>query len=191
MNDADRDRGATLLELTAVLAIFSIVAILSLQMLSSALENRHQITAANTAAEAIAAFSTVFRRDVKMSTPVAGRSGAAMRVSENGYSLAFVTVASQPDLANTATRLADVTWRYDAAAKTVSRSSRPYGEDVQAQEWTILEGALNWRVWFISDVGQRVAAEQWSGEQAWDLPLGLDVQLETSTLGDIEVLVSR
>lgn len=177
------DQGLSLLELTAVLAIFSVVAILALQMLSAGLQNRQRLGAASAAAQSVAAFSAVLRRDVE----AGAAAGKAFDVSRNGRSFAMTTSAAGADPA----ALEQVTWQFDPATSTLTRSTRAFADTAAPVQTVLIEGVTDWRVMAMTEGGGWVAAETWRGLADWDQPAAVSVSLRVDALGDIRVLVAR
>ena len=173
-----REAGFTLLELTAVLAIFSVLAILALNLLSQGMKNRDAISRLDARTADIAGAVAVLRRDLETMAPVADGDDVAFTVGTD--LLSFASAAG-------ADALLRVTWRVDAAG-TLTRESAA---------WPAREAVT---IPILSDVGGLTVEtfdRDWSSAAIWrsdgpaDLPRGIAVTLDLSEAGPLRVVVAR
>jgi len=203
MTRAVSDRGLTLLELVAVLAIFSLVAVMGLQSLSGMMRARDRLTVADEEAAALARGLTLLRRDLKAADdaafwpPEAPEPQPALldqSAAEGWFALTTAGRASLPDR-QTAGR-ARVIWRHDREAERLTR-----------QVWPVLRPASDTALWPEITVLDRVAGlrlRAYAGrEDGWiagwgqpdqalrpALPKALEVEIESLRHGLLRVMVA-
>lgn len=124
-----RDRGLTLLELVAAMALFALVGVMGLQSLGGTLRSSERLGAiADETAELADALALV-RADMAQIVPMFfyppdGAPRAAVWQSADGAVIALST-AGQPTLSPRATDRHRVTWRHDAATQRLTRAAWP------------------------------------------------------------------
>lgn len=139
MRRSDRygDRGLTLIELVAAMAVFALVAVAGLTALSATLRQRDQLIRMEEQAAGISLGAALLRRDLSAMTPLMfrpppGPAQSALHLSSGGRNLSF-TISGQPDLtlpagsadAVGAAGLQRVEWRWDPAQGQMSRRIWP------------------------------------------------------------------
>jgi general secretion pathway protein J len=189
------DAGLTLLELTAVMAIFSLVAVLSVQSLAGAMNSRERVAGTAGRTTELATTVTLLRRDLAAMVPVAqvqegGEWTQAYVVREN--ELSFV-VSGQPRLSDGARgELAQITWTLDPASGLLTRTRGAVpGETTVAEPAPMLEGVSDWSVRTLGSEGGWSAGNWDQPAQARALPRAVEVQLRVEEIGELRILVAR
>ncbi|SIS95471.1 general secretion pathway protein J [Roseivivax lentus] len=177
MKAPQRDAGLSLLELVAVLAIFSVVALMGVQLLSQAMSNRDRLLRADARVTALTAVIAVLRRDLEQAIPQPDRSGKLPVFAIAGNSIRLAA----PDGAGSTAIL----WRHDPSADRLVREGAT-GDAATLQLADV--GAM--RVDIFGETG-------WSDGQTWradgpaDLPDGVRVVLSLNDMGDVPIVVAR
>lgn len=185
MRNSASDQGMTLLELVAVLAIFSVLALVSVNLLSSGLNSRNRIAEADSAVADMAATVAVLRRDLETMAPVAlaGEDRPVFRADRNG-GLVFARLSA-------GNALETVTWRVDPAAGVLLRNTRGFGASGETIETVRLAGVSAWRLRVSAGGGEWREASGWAGSDPGDLPVAVEAVLSLDELGEIRVVVAR
>ncbi len=173
------DEGMTLLELTMVMAIFSLLAVMALQLLSAALHNRTRITAASVAVADVVAVTSLLRRDLATAVPVSDDDSRAFDATRESLSFA---IADRDGLQR-------VTWQLEE--RRLRRASRPWLETGDTPASVMLEDVDDLQLRLMTDSGRWIDAASWQGPEPWALPAALDVRFDTAELPDLRVLVAR
>ena len=174
------DRGATLLELAVVVAIFSLVAVIAVQALSGAVSSRARVAERTDETAALSATLALLRRDLGAMVPVA-LDGPAFTLETDRLALVAGGQAEPPDGARGA--LARVVWERQADG----RLTRSTG----AETVTLLDGVSDWEARALDAEGWR---DRMGGAGASDLrrlPRAVEVRLATASLPGLRVLVAR
>lgn len=173
-----RDAGVTLLELVAVLAVYGIVAVLSLQLLSGAMLSRERTAAARAETAEAAAVLAVMRRDLEQLAPVASGSEPVFRLDPGRAR--FATAGGPGAFA--APRA--IAWRHDADTRRLVREGDGVAqvmlEGVGALAFRVSDGPGGWR-----------DGPGWRGAGPADLPRGIEARIETDALGPLRLVVAR
>jgi general secretion pathway protein J len=186
MTPGTTDRGVSLLELVAVMAIFSLVAVMALNLLSAGLKAQTRIAASSTDVPEITAALAVMRRDLEGMQPVS--------LSGTGTSTGFGVTDGTPGLSLVTVSAGDgwsIDWKL-ADDGTLMRTARPFGESDAGGEAVIMAHGF-------SELSVRVAdaAGIWRvaiplrPDEAADLPRGIAVDLIHDTLGLLPLVVAR
>ncbi len=186
MTGRARDAGVSLLELTAVLAIFSVVAIMAVQLIAAGLQNREHLAAGTDAAADIAALDAVLRRDIGGVVPLAGPDQPRFGPGD----MAFVSAVAGADRDGGLPRLIRVNWRYDAARGEVWRTAAPLDAPRPEQTALLLDGVTGWAARVLTGAGAWVDAQDWRATGPGDRPRALDIRLATRDLADLRLLVA-
>lgn len=190
MKNVTQEAGFTLLELMAVLAIYALIAIVSLQVLSGALRNQGRAELAmNDATEAVAVL-TVLRRDLEAMAPAAASlaTGPGPFSSEAGGRIRIIR-ASQASGAGDG--IEAVEWYVDRTTGTLWRIvGEPEGY-AAPKAVRMLEGLETWNVQTLSEQGDWVSANSWHAADVGDFPRAVEVLLRTAALGDLRLVATR
>lgn len=169
------DAGVTLLELVAVLAIFSVLSLMGIQLLSQAMTNRDAVATTDARVAALSTAVAVLRRDLEQAMPQPGASGDRPAFAITGHELQVVT-GDTADL---------VLWQVDADTGRLRRTVSGEGavsvnlDNVTAMRIHTL-GAAGW-----------IDGAAWRPEGPADLPQGIRVVLTLADLGDVPIVVAR
>ncbi len=123
-----RDRGFTLLELVVVLAMFSLVALIGVRVLQSALQTDRHLTQASALSAELSYGLALLRRDLDAAanlvfTPPRGRPEPALDVSEDGFALSLLGLSGGG--LGVAGGEGRVVWRLDRARGELKRELWP------------------------------------------------------------------
>lgn len=121
-----RTRGFTLVELIAVLAIFSLVAVMAMQALSGSIRSRDALTRADDDAAELMRGLTLLRSDLDAIIPADFHppTGAPEPPAEIGPGRLALSLGGQPRLEGE-TGMRRVEWAHDRADDTLTRRSWP------------------------------------------------------------------
>lgn len=188
--------GFTLLELTVVLAVFSVVAVLSLGSLSGALLARERIGEVGSRTSEFAAAAALLRRDLEAMVPASiKQSGdfpsSPFAVSDTSQRLSLFAAGQWDIEANSNGNISQIDWYLDRSDATLWRSTRTLGTEAPAESVPVLTGVSNWRVGVRYDDGSASAGSDWLGADNYSLPRGVDVRFDIENLGNVRVLVAR
>lgn len=153
-----KDRGLTLLELVAAMALFALVAVMGLQSLTGTLRSSERLGAIADDTAELADALALLRGDMGQVVPMFfyppdGPPLSAIWQSENREVIAL-SLAGQPDIAPRATDRHRVEWRYDAQEGRLSRAHWPTLIPARADQVTparvVLEGVtgIALRTWW-------------------------------------------
>lgn len=198
MKPAPAPRGFTLIELVAVLAIFSLVAVMGLQALTGGLRARSVLEGTDTAGAELVRTVTLLRRDIEALVPVpfrppAGREEPALHAPA-GAGWAGLTLAGQPRLPDEpGAGVVRVEWRLDPATGVLSRRvwtvATPRAGASPGPAVPMLAGVQRFEVASMGEAhGWRPAFEP-GDEPALRLPRGVEVRLETERHGPLRMVV--
>ena len=196
------ERGLTLLELTAALAIFSLIAVMGLQALSATVLLQDRLGARHSATWELGEALTRLRADFDALAPFAfvppdgqdDRQPAFVADAANGrFSLSLAGVGRLPGTQETGLGRAE--WRLDAASGTLRRrywrDLAPFNASVAGPDQAILRDvsalqvrALTETGW-VSDFGLEEAASRTR------LPRAVEVTLRTGDHGDLRIVAAR
>ncbi len=123
-----RDRGFTLLELVVVLAMFSLVALIGVRVLQSALQTDQKLTQASELSAELTYGLALLRRDLDAAanltfTPPRGRPEAALDVTDDGFALSLLGLSGGG--LGVAGGEGRVVWRLDRARGELKRQLWP------------------------------------------------------------------
>ena len=173
------DRGASLIELTVVVAVFSLVAVIAVQALGGAITSRARIAERSAATAELSATLALLRRDLGAMVPVA-LDGPAFALDAGRLSL---VAAGQPDLAGSGRDgLARIVWETGSDG-SLTRSTG-------ADRVTLLGGVSGWEARALDGDGWRSSMGGEADAQR-RLPRAVEVRLATADLPDLRVLVTR
>ena len=180
MTAREQDSGVSLLELVAVLAIFSLIAVMSLQLLTGALHTQNRLAEAQSHTPRLSAALAVLRRDIETMQPVSGLPGFRFSATDNQLAL----VTGQADATSQ-----QVTWQLDPGG-ALTRRAAPLGQDTPAPPVLMAEDITAWELRVAQPGGPWTAASgQISG--ATPLPAGVAVELDHRALGAIRLVAAR
>lgn len=195
-----KDQGMTLMELIVVLAVFGLVAILSLQALSGTLRHRDRLVEIDKKTSSITMMLSLLRSDLNAAAPLLfhapdGSIQSAFAINPAQTQLGF-SVSGRVDLPGEASaRIGRVIWRYDTRQDQLIRQSWPVlipadttslspevvlADGITGMEIRTFEPSRGW----VSGTDPNV-----SGTSS-NLPLAVDVILQTADFGRISTLVS-
>lgn len=182
-----RDTGLTLLELAVVMAIFSLVAVITLQAMSGAMTSRGRVAASGAETAALAAATALLRRDLKAMVPLpVGDRGMAFSDSADG--IVFVA-AGQSDLPEgDRSGPAQVTWSVSVNGGLLRTRQIPDAAPVTMEMLTSVSG---WNVHSLDDQGTWREETSAIPAEARVLPRAVDVKFTVEGFGQIRVLVAR
>jgi general secretion pathway protein J len=200
---ATADRGLTLLELVAVLAIFALVAVMGLQALSGMMRARDRLTDADEQAAALARGLTLLREDLKSAAalpfwPPGALDPEAAFLDRTGpagwFALSTAGRAVLPEVQ--AAGQARVIWRHDRDADRLTRQVwpvlRPASDLAQSPEITVFERVAGLRLrayagteegwvtdWGVPNLVPRPA-----------LPKAIEIEIESIAYGPLRIVVA-
>lgn len=189
-----RAQGFSLIELVAVLAIFSVVALIGVQVIQAAVRSSDRLSDVSDQSADLAQTLALMRQDLeaavpRLFTPPDGGAEPALVARPGSFSL---SVGGLTRLTPGATGFGRVTWRHERTTGVLTR-----------QVWTSLTpgGAAPERVVMLSDV-QALALDSFRPQTGWStgfdpdtrdraaLPLGLRVRIGTQRFDPLETMVS-
>lgn len=203
MTRATADRGLTLLELVAVLAIFALVAVMGLQALSGMMRARDRLTDADEQAAALARGLTLLREDLKSAAAMPFWPPDAIDPEpafvdltgpEGRFALTTAGRAVLPEVQ--AAGQARVIWRHDREADRLTRQIwpvlRPASDLALAPETAVFERVAGLRLrayagaeeGWISDWGQPDLLSRPA------LPRAIEVEIESIAYGPLRIVVA-
>lgn len=188
-----RDSGITLIELVVAMALFALVAVMSLQALTGMLRARDRLAGLSQDSAQLSLALTLLRRDMAAAVPVlfhtpAGLPVAALEMADPGprlgLSLAGQAGPETPDF----TGFHRVEWRYDSRARTLTRQAwpvlHPARESQRGPAVAMLEGVTGFGLRFHDG---ETGWQDWSalppGALSDRLPDALEVTLSTERHG--------
>ena len=198
-----RERGLTLLELVAAMAIFALVAIMGLQTLGGMLRARDRVGAAEQSAVTLARGLTLLRADLKSAADLDFWPPAAFapepafldRSAEVGeFALSTEAHAVLPEAQTAGTER--VIWRHDRRGERLLRIAwpvlHPASKAARAPEMVIFEGVVGLRL-----RAYAVPEEGWVGGWGQDadlarlgLPRAVEVIVQSERYGALRVIVA-
>lgn len=123
------DRGLTLLELVAAMALFALVAVMGLQSLTSTLRSSERLGDIADDTAALADALALLRGDMAQVVPMffypPGRAPQSAVWQNESQDTIALSLAGQPSVASRDTDRHRVTWRYDAEAGQLTRQYWP------------------------------------------------------------------
>lgn len=193
--------GFTLLELVVVLAVFALVAVMSLQAIQGAIRAQGRLTEQSGRNAALAGLLVRMRHDLEAAVPLAfvaptGALRAALEVDADGRGFAL-SLAGQPQLPGDGTTgLHRVHWRYDPAAGTLSRavwlSLIPAQTASEAPSIVQMEDVTGFDLFSFGPQNGWMPGWQPQGEDAAEnlaaLPRAVRIGIDTETLGRVELV---
>lgn len=190
------DRGFTLLELIAVLAIFSLVAIMSVNALAGGLRGTMRIAQTSDQLTNVMTVTEVLRRDLEAIVPVSssfatGGPPASFVVEDTRHSLSFVTMGQLDRSTLQGGTLMSVRWDVNQNSNTLIRTERPHASGAPARSTLALDGVSGWNVSIWTDRGERRPGPAWRRQPPETLPRGIEVSFAVETLGPLQVVVAR
>jgi general secretion pathway protein J len=194
------DRGMTLMELIVVLAVFGLVAILSLQALSGTLRHRDRLVEIDTKTASITTMLSLLRSDLHAAAPLLfyapdGSIQSALVINPSQTQLEF-SVSGRVDLpGEMSARTGRVIWRYDASQGQLVRQSWPVlipaNVTSLSPELVMAEGITNIEVRTLDpNLGWIIGIDPNNTGTSSTLPFAVNVILQTVDFGRISTLVS-
>jgi general secretion pathway protein J len=182
-----RDTGLTLLELTVVMAIFSLVAVIALQALSGAIAARGRVAASSAETADLAVATALLRRDLQAMVPLpVGERGMAF--SDSGDEIVFVA-AGQFDLPEgDRSGPAQVSWSVGSNGRLLRTRQVP---GAAPNTMVIMTGVTGWEVRSLYAGGTWQEESAANPAAARDLPRAVEVRFAAEGIGGIRVLVAR
>jgi len=194
-----KDRGFSLLEMVAVLAIFALVALIGVQVIGATLKADRRLSGITEANGELAVALALLRRDLDAGIslpfyPGGGGAEPALRVAPgaDSFSLSIgglAGIGARPDAG-----LGRVTWRYDRAGGQLIRQLwtvlAPGGARAAGPEVAVLSDVVG------MDVASFATVSGWSRGYASDprapddLPRAIRVRLQHRTFGTLETVVA-
>ncbi|WP_415404898.1 type II secretion system protein GspJ [Tateyamaria sp. SN3-11] len=185
-NTRARQAGFTLIELVAVLAIFSMVSLMGLQSITSLVRSRDQLVEVQDRSEALAYVLTLLRSDLQhaVALPFQPPGGAAEGALVHDRAALRITTAGRGSAPGAVeSGMIRVIWRHDASAATLTRQVwpglAPANSSARGPEQVVL-----------SDVRGVTIASYSRDDKAWRAAFGADEGLPKSSLPDaVEVTI--
>ncbi|MBY5974328.1 GspJ family type II secretion system protein [Ferrimonas balearica] len=187
----------SLLELTAAMAIFALIAVMGVQALSASVRVRDRLTAHHydnwQEAEALA----LLRRDLESTAPLAFQTpdmltqpAVLTAADRSGFAL---SLTGQPTLpGSTETGRVRVEWRFDAREGALYRRSwltlNPRNTSARGPDRSVLDGLAGIQFRVLTDEGWQT--DFGNPDVATALPLAMEVILERSDGGELRLLVA-
>jgi general secretion pathway protein J len=193
-----RDTGLTLIELTAAMAVFALVAVMGVQALNATLRMQDGLTERDSATWAAAEALALLRHDLGALAPMTfGRPDGTLEpalLSERAPDRVALSVAGLAVLPGTReTGAGRVEWRLDPATGALSRrywrSLTPRDERAAGPEVVILDGVEQMSL-------RRLGANGWVEDSAagklppTSLPEAVELRLQTERFGALRVVVA-
>ncbi|GGA29435.1 type II secretion system protein GspJ [Neptunicoccus cionae] len=199
--NTDQQAGFTLIELIVVLAVFALVATMSLQAMTGTLRTRDRLAGVAEQTAQTTRVLALLRSDLESAVPlefhdVSGRIRSSFDIAQGSVEMA-ISVSGRHGLpGEQVTGLGRVIWRYDRGAGVLTRQSWPVlnpadrgsvgpqvvvGEGITGFEVRRLDGDGNW----VSGPDPNLGAGSSSG-----LPRAVDVVIDTDAFGRINTLVA-
>ncbi|WP_417726340.1 type II secretion system protein GspJ [Roseovarius sp.] len=197
------DRGLTLLELVAVLAIFALVAVMGLQALSGMMRARDRLTEADERAAALARGLTLLREDLKSAAAMPFWPPDALDPDpalldltgpEGRFALTTAGRGVLPEVQ--AAGQARVIWRHDREADRLTRQIwpvlRPASDQALAPETTVFEQVAGLRLRAYAGLEEGWVADWGQPDLALRpaLPKAISVEIESITYGPLRIVVA-
>ncbi|GAW33310.1 type II secretion system protein J precursor [Roseovarius sp. A-2] len=203
MNRAVSDRGLTLLELVAVMAIFALVAVMGLQALSGMMRARDRLSVADEEAAALARGLTLLRADLKSATGASfwpsetpdPQPPLLDRSAEDGW-LAFTTAGRVVLPEALLAGQERVIWRHDRQDERLTRRVwpvlRPASAQALAPETEVFDRIAGFRV-------RSYAGPEEGWIDGWGqpnplarttLPKAVEVRIDSERYGPLRVMVA-
>ncbi|MGV6848432.1 MAG: type II secretion system protein GspJ [Marinibacterium sp.] len=184
-----RELGMSLIELTAALAIFSLLAVMAIQLLSGALNTRTRVTSVGADAADIAATLSVLRRDLRAAT-FANRPGKIAGTGIDGPGLTLVTLASMTGKDADLGAPWSVNWSVDQTDQTLRRMAAPLHDASAVTDVPVLTDVHDWSVRVLQMDGEWIRADAWAGRDVPSPPRAVEVRFSVGTYGPVRVLVA-
>lgn len=194
-----RDAGLTLIELTAAMAVFALVAVMGMQALNASLRMSSGLNARDAATWQVAEALALIRHDLGARDPsrfVApdGRAEPALLFDQGSNRLAM-SVSGLDVLPGTAeTGTGRVEWQLDPATGTLSRrfwrSLSPAGQRAAGPEVAILDGVAEMTLRLLTEDGwARIGSSDGDALPA-RAPDAVELTLRTDRHGVLRVMVA-
>ena len=187
-----RDAGLTLLELTAALAIFSLIAVMGLQALSGSVRLQSRLTERDADTWAAARALTLLRHDLEAMAPLMFHDPSgdifkpfAADAASGTFAISLAGQMILPETHETGTGRAE--WRYDRLSTSLKRrywpDLHPASTDVAGPETDVIDG--------VDDLSVRVLTDEgWQDSFEGEPPLAVEVVLSTRRHGILRVIVA-
>ncbi|MDR6267603.1 type II secretion system protein GspJ [Roseobacter sp. N2S] len=194
------ERGFTLLELIVVLAVFALVATMSLQAMTGTLRTRDRLVKVESQTAEITRVLALLRADLQAAVPlefhdVNGQIQSSFEIAQGSEQLAFSVSGRFALPGEQSAGLGRVIWRFDRSTQQVLRQSWPtlipadraslspevvVATGISGFDVRRLDGDGNW----VSGPDDSLGAGTSSG-----LPRAVDVVIDTAAFGRISTLV--
>ena len=194
------DSGLSLLELTAAMAVFALVAVMGVQALGAAVRFQEQLSTRDARSWAIAEALVLLRRDLEAMAPLpfappTGAPEPAMQANEASGRFAL-SLSGQPVLPGTQeTGQGRAEWQLQPGSGTLTRrywpTLAPFDRRAAGPELTVFEevDALSLRL---------LTGDGWQNGFGLDpkarptaLPQAVDLRLQTRRFGELRVMVAQ
>jgi len=190
----------TLIELIIVLAVFALIATMSLQALSGTLRNRDRLVALEQTTKNITLALTLLRADLQAAVPLVfyapdGTRQAAFEIMPGGQGVAF-SVSGRQDLpGEDLAGLGRVIWRFDRARGVLLRQSWPVlipaNPAAQTPEVVLATGITALEVRRLTpELLWLSGPDPDSGSASSSLPRAIDMRITSAEFGPVSILVS-
>lgn len=194
------DHGMTLMELIVVLAVFGLVAILSLQALSGTLRHRDRLVELDTKTAGITTMLSLLRSDLQAAAPLLfhapdGSIRSAFVINSAQTQLDF-SVGGRVDLpGEVSAGIGRVIWRYDVRQGQLTRQSWPVlipaDKTSLSPEVVMSDGVTGMEIRTLDpNRGWVSGTDPNNSGTSSNLPFAADVILQTADFGRISTLVS-
>ncbi|MBV1863491.1 MAG: prepilin-type N-terminal cleavage/methylation domain-containing protein [Rhodobacteraceae bacterium] len=194
------DQGMTLIELIIVLAVFALIATLSLQALSGTLRSRDRLVALEENTADITLALSLLRADLQAAVPLVfhtpgGLDHSALEIAPGGQRLAL-SLSGQMDLPGVSLAgLGRAIWRFDPARGQLTRASWPVlipaTQAALSPEVVLARGIIGFEIRTMTPEFRWITGPDPNlGGTGSALPRAVEVTLTSVEFGRISTLVS-
>ncbi len=193
------DDGVTLIELTAAMAIFALVAVMGLQAISASVRVAGSLSARDATTEELAYALALLRHDLGHVvpvpfTPTTGPVEPAL-TADSGTGEINLTIGGQSIMPQThETGIARVEWRFDRADGLLTRrywtTTAPLDDRAAGPRTVVLKGVDDVSFRLLGNDGWTDGFANAPESPAKALPRAIDVQIRTKAHGDLRVVVA-
>lgn len=195
------DRGLTLLELTAAMAIFALIAVMGLQALGATVLLQGRLSQRHAATWDVGVALVRLRADLDAMAPFAfaapqGQDRAAAFVADAGggrFSLSLAGVGRLPGTQETGLGRAE--WWLDPGNDTLMRrywpDLAPLDSSVAGPEQAVLRGVTALQLRALTETGWVTDFGRDATASRTQLPLAVELTLRTEAHGDLRLVAAR